>query len=64
MPVRLWQGGPQSGKSTAGSGRTWGKQTGPPELPQIDSRLAGSSRDGVATLQGKGAVVRARQPHD
>ncbi len=48
MPVRLCRGGPRSGKSTAGSGRTQGKQTGPPELPRINSRSAGSSRDGVA----------------
>ncbi len=37
---------------TAGSGRTRGKQTGLPELPRIDSRSAGSSRDGVAILRG------------
>ncbi len=47
-----------------GSGRTRGKQTGPPELPQIDSRSAGSSRDGVTTLRGIRAVVRACRPHD
>ncbi len=41
-----------------------GKQTGPPELPRIDSRSAGSSQDGVATLWGMWAVVRARRPHD
>ncbi len=35
MPVRLCRGGPRSGKSTAGSGRTRGKQTGPPEVPQM-----------------------------
>ncbi len=28
-------------------------QTDPPELPRIDSRSAGSSRDGIATLRGK-----------
>ncbi len=30
-----------------------GEETGPPELPRVDSRSAGSFRDGVATLQGK-----------
>ncbi len=64
VPVRLCRGGPRSGKSTAGSGRTRGRQTGLPELPWIDSRSAGSSRDGVATLRGMWAVVRARRPHD
>ncbi len=29
-----------------------------------DSRSAGSSRDGIATLRGMWAVVRARRPHD
>ncbi len=52
MPVRPCRGGPRSGKSTAGSGRTQGKQTGLPELARIDSRSAGSSRDGAATLRG------------
>ncbi len=33
-------------------------------LGKIDSRSAGSSRDGVATLRGTWAVVRARRPHD
>ncbi len=46
------RGAPQSGKSTAGSGRTRGKQTGLPELPRIDSRSAGSFWDVVATLRG------------
>ncbi len=64
VPVRLCRGGPRSGRSTAGSGRTRGRQTGLPELPRIDSRSAGSSRDGVATLRGTWAVVRARRPHD
>ncbi len=32
MPVRLCRGGPRSGRSTAGSGRTRGRQTGLPEL--------------------------------
>ncbi len=64
VPVRLCRGGPRSGKSTAGSGRTRGKQTGSPEFPRIDSRSAGSSRDGVATLRGIRAVVRARRLHD
>ncbi len=64
MPVRLCRGGPRSERSTADSGRTRGKQTGLSELPRIDSRSAGSSRDGVATLRGMRAVVRARQPHD
>ncbi len=64
VPVRLCRGGPRSGKSTAGCGRTQGKQTGPPELPRIDSRSARSSRDGIATLRGIRAVVRARWPHD
>ncbi len=53
VPVRPCRGGPQSGRNTAGSGRTRGKQTGLPELPRIDSRSAGSSRDGVAILRGK-----------
>ncbi len=64
VPVRPYQGGPRSGKNTAGSGRTHGKQTGTPELPRIDSRSAGSSRDGVAILRGAWAVVRAHRPHD
>ncbi len=64
VPVRLCRGGPRSGRSTAGSGRTRGRQTGLPELPRIDSRSAGSSRDGVATLRGTWAVVGARRPHD
>ncbi len=64
VPVRLCRGGPRSGRSTAGSGRTRGRQTGLPELPRIDSRSAESSRDGVATLRGMWAVVRARRPHD
>ncbi len=64
VPVRLCRGGPRSERSTAGSGRTRGKQTGLPELHRIDSRSAGSSRDGVATLRGMRAVVRARRPHD
>ncbi len=51
MPVRLCRGGPQSGRSTAGSGRTRGKQTGLPELPRIDSRSAGSSRNINKTKQ-------------
>ncbi len=52
VPVRQCRGGPRSGRSTAGSGRTRRRQTGLPELPRIDSRSAGSSRDGVATLRG------------
>ncbi len=64
VPVHLCRVGPRSGKSTAGSGRTRGKQTGPPELSQIDSRSAGSSRNGVATLRGIWAVVRSRRLHD
>ncbi len=64
VPVRPCRGGPRSGRNTAGSGRTRGKQTGLPELPRIDSRSAGSSRDGVAILQGKCVVVRAHRPHD
>ncbi len=56
--------GPLVRGSTAGSGRTRGRQTGLPELPRIDSRSAGSSRDGVAILRGTWAVVRARRPHD
>ncbi len=44
--------GPSVRENTAGSGRTRGKQTGLPELPRIDSRSAGSSRDGVAILRG------------
>ncbi len=56
VPVRPCRGGPQSGKNTAGSGRTRGKKTGPPELPRIDSR--------VVILCEKRAVVRAHQPHD
>ncbi len=64
VPVRLCRGGPRSERSTAGSGRTRGKQTGLPELPRIDSRSAGSSRDGVATLRGMRAVMRARRPRD
>ncbi len=35
VPVRLCRGGPRSGRSTAGSGRTRGRQTGLPELPRI-----------------------------
>ncbi len=57
-------GQPRSGRKTTGSGRTREKQTGPPELLRIDSKSAGSSRDGVAILRGKWAVVRARRPHD
>ncbi len=64
VPVRICRGGPRSGRSTAGSGRTRWRQTGLHELPRIDSRSAGSSRDGVATLRGTWAVVRARRPHD
>ncbi len=45
VPVRPCRGCPRSGRNTAGSGRTRGKQTGLPELPRIDSRSAGSSRD-------------------
>ncbi len=41
VPVRLCRGGPRSGRSTAGSGRTRGRQTGLPELSRIDSRSAG-----------------------
>ncbi len=52
VPVRLCWGGPRSGRSTAGSGRNRGKQTGLPELLRIDSRSAGSSWVGVATLRG------------
>ncbi len=59
VPVRLRRGGPQSGRSTAGSGRTRGRQTGLPELPRIDSRSARSSRDGVATLRGTWAEQHA-----
>ncbi len=50
--ARLCRGSPRSERSTAGSGRTQGKQISLPELPRIDSRSAGSSRDGVATLRG------------
>ncbi len=50
--VRPCRGGPRSGKNTAGSEMTHGKQTVPPELPRIDSRSAGSSRDGVVILRG------------
>ncbi len=64
VPVRPCRGGPRSRRNTAGSGRTRGKQTGLPELLRIDSRSAGSSRDGVAILRGKWAVVRAHRPHD
>ncbi len=64
VPVRPCRGGPRSGKNTAGCGRTCGKQTGPPELPQIDYRSAGSSRDGVAILRGTWAVVRVHRLHD
>ncbi len=42
VPVRLCRGGPQSGKSTAGSGRTRGKQTGLPGYPFI---AEGSKRE-------------------
>ncbi len=52
VPVRPCRGCPRPGRNTAGSGRTRGKQTGLPELPRIDSRSAGSSRDGVAILRG------------
>ncbi len=58
------QGSPQSRKNTAGSGRTRGKQTGLSELPQIDSRSAGSSQDEVVILRGTWAVVRVHRPHD
>ncbi len=48
VPVRPCRGGPRSGKNTAGSGRTRGKQTGPPELSmnrlQI-SRIVSGWRD-------------------
>ncbi len=64
VPVRPCRGGPRSGKNTAESGRTRGKQTGLSELPWIDSRSAGSSRDGVAILRGRWAVVRACRLHD
>ncbi len=56
--------GPSVRENTAGSGRTRGKQTGLPECPRIDSRSAGSSRDGVAILWGTWAVVRAHRLHD
>ncbi len=36
---------------------------GLPELPRIDSRTAGSSRDGVAILRGTRAVMRAHRQH-
>ncbi len=52
MPVRPCRGGLRSAKNRAGGGRTCGKQTGSLELPRIDSRLAGSSQDGVAILRG------------
>ncbi len=42
VPVRLCRGGPRSGKSAAGIGRTRGKQTGPPELG-MESPLSGES---------------------
>ncbi len=48
VPVHPCRGGPRSGKNTAGSGRTRGKQTGPPELSmnrlQI-SRIVSGWRD-------------------
>ncbi len=58
------QGSPRSRKNTAGSGRTRWKQTGLSELPQIDSRSAGSSQDDVVILRGTWAVVRVHRPHD
>ncbi len=36
VPVRLCWGGPRSGRSTASSGRTRGRQTGLPELSRIE----------------------------
>ncbi len=56
--------GPRSGSHTTGRGRTRGRQPGLPELPQIDSRTAGSFRDGVAILWGTWAVMRAPRLHD
>ncbi len=44
---------PSVRETTTGSGRTREKQTGLPELLRIDSKSAGSSRDGVAILRGK-----------
>ncbi len=44
---------PSVREKTTGSGRTREKQTGLPELLRIDSKSAGSSRDGVAILRGK-----------
>ncbi len=56
--------GPRSGSHTTGRGRTRGRQPGLPELPRIDSRTAGSFRDGVAILWGTWAVMRAPRLHD
>ncbi len=64
VPVHPCRGGPRSGRSTAGSGRTRGRQTGLLQLPRIDSRSDGSSRDGVAILRGMWAVVRAHRLYD
>ncbi len=43
--------GPRSGSHTTGHGRTRGRQPGLLELSRIDSRTAGSSRDGIAILR-------------
>ncbi len=55
--------GPRSGSHTTGYGRTRGRQPGLPELPQINSITAGSSRNGVTILQGTWAIVRAHRLH-
>ncbi len=61
LPVCPCQGGPRSGRNTAGNWRTREKQTGLPELPDLYLR---SSRDGVAILWGMWAVVRVHRLHD
>ncbi len=57
VPVRLCWGGPRSGRSTAGSGRTRGRQTGLPELPRIDS---GWSRHSLGNVSCRESASAAR----
>ncbi len=64
VPVRLCRGGPRSGRSTASSGRTRGRQTGLPELPrnrlQISRIVSGWSRHSPGNVSCRESASAAR----
>ncbi len=64
VPVRLCRGGPRSGRSTAGSGRTRGRQTGStwasPNRLQISRIVSGWSRHSPGNVSCRESASAAR----